>query len=360
MKRKTTKLTSLLLAVMMVVGLFTAMPITASAEENATYNNLYAAVQGETNAAAHYRAFALKAEVDGYPVIALLFNATADAEAKHADDEWAILQSMGATVRPVAEAVTVGTTAENLQAAFDGETYEYTVMYPDFVAAAQAEGMSDARRIFNFAMRAEEVHAGNFADVLANLSDAAYINSKYGVVYRCVTCGEVVTSRPNRCPICGANGDTFVMYEEVDPCDNGHDYVGVVTDPTCTDGGYTTYTCSRCGDWYIGDYTEADPCGDCEYCNPDVTITGVSGAKFISIVETAKNSRVWLLTFEVTVEYSNGTSAVERYSVELNGNNANLSGKYTFDNDHDLAGYTLTYDIKGNGSNIKAFSINNN
>ena len=138
----------------------------------------------------------------------------------------------------------------------------------------------------------------------------------------------------------------------------GHDYVGVVTDPTCADGGYTTYTCSRCDDWYIGDYTDADPCGDCEYCNPEVVITGVSGAKFISIVETAKNSRVWLLTFEVTVEYSDGTSAVERYTALLVGNNANLSGKYAFDDGHDLAGYTLSYDIKGNGSNIKAFDIN--
>jgi len=88
-----------------------------------------------------------------------------------------------------------------------------------------------------------------------------------------------------------------------------------------------------------------------------IFITGVSGAKFISIVETAKNSRVWLLTFEVTIEYSDGSIAVERYVIELKGNNANQDGEFIFGTDHDLAGYTLTYDIKGNGSNIKAFSI---
>ena len=180
-----------------------------------TYDNLYAALQGETNATAAYLAFAAKAAEEGYPMIAQLFTATADAEAKHADDEWAILLSMGATVRPTAAAPTVGTTLENLLAAFDGETYEYTVMYPDFLATAQAEGETDAARIFNRANRAEEVHAGNFADVRSLLlaGDIAGINAKYAVVYRCVTCGEVVTTLPDpRCPICGADKETFAQY----------------------------------------------------------------------------------------------------------------------------------------------------
>jgi len=179
-------------------------------EANETYSNLYASVQGETNASAAYTAFAAKALEEGYPVIARLFLATADAEAKHAEDEWAILQGMGATVRPVAETPTVGTTAENLQVAFDGETYEYTEMYPGFVATAEAEDMTDAKRIFNLAMRAEQVHAGNFEDVLANLDNADYLNEKYNVVFRCPVCGEVVTERPGRCPICGQPSDNFV------------------------------------------------------------------------------------------------------------------------------------------------------
>ena len=178
-----------------------------------TYQNLYAAVQGETNATAAYRAFAAKATEEGYAVIARLFLATADAEAKHANDEWAVLSGMGAEARPEAAAPTVGTTAQNLQAAFDGETYEYTVMYPEFAAAAEAEGMADARRIFGYAQRAEQVHAGNYKDVLDNFDDIGYINTKYATVYRCLVCGEVVTERPSRCPICGASGDTFAMYD---------------------------------------------------------------------------------------------------------------------------------------------------
>ncbi|MCL1974864.1 MAG: hypothetical protein FWG61_01720 [Firmicutes bacterium] len=276
---------------------------------NQTYFNLYASVQGETNATAAYRAFAKQAAEEGYIAVARLFSATSDAEAKHAEDEWAVLVDMGASVRPVAATPTVGTTAENLLTAFNGETYEYTVMYPDFLAAAQAEGMSNAARIFNLAMRAEEIHAGNYADVLANLSDRDYINTKYATVYRCIVCGEVVTELPaSRCPICGAAKETFVEYS--------HTISKVSTNIKC----------------------------------------------FTAIQETAKNSRVWELTFIIIISYTDengifiGNENVE-YSILLNGNNANLSGEYKFAKEHDLAGYTLVYDIKGNGSNIKEFTL---
>lgn len=184
-------------------------------DDNQTYFNLYAAVQGETNAAAEYRAFAEKADAEGYPTVARLFLATADAESKHAEDEWAVLRGLGATLRPVAETPTVGTTAQNLQTALDGETYEYTVMYPEFLATAQEEGMADAARIFELALKAEQVHAGNYDNVLKNLGNVNYINKEYKVVYRCPVCGEVVSTRPNkpnRCPICGERGQNFVIY----------------------------------------------------------------------------------------------------------------------------------------------------
>jgi len=55
--------------------------------------------------------------------------------------------------------------------------------------------------------------------------------------------------------------------------------------------------------------------------------------------------------------YGDGAIALEEYKINLDGNNANLDGKYTFPTGHELAGFTLTYDIKGNGSNIKTFEI---
>jgi rubrerythrin len=209
--KKIISLTITLVLILTIVPLI-SIPTFAQADKSKTYDNLYASVQGETNAAAAYHAFANKAENEGYPAIANLFRATADAETRHADDEWAILQSMGATECPIATTPTVETTAKNLQTAIDGETFEYTSMYTEFLETAQNEENTAATRIFKLAMKAEEVHAGNYKDALNNLQDANYLNEKYSEVYRCVTCGEVVTALPNKCPICGALGETFVTY----------------------------------------------------------------------------------------------------------------------------------------------------
>jgi len=84
---------------------------------------------------------------------------------------------------------------------------------------------------------------------------------------------------------------------------------------------------------------------------------GAQNARFVSIVETARNSRVWVLSFDVTFVYEDGSTVVRTLSINLNGNNANLDGRFVFPADHLLAGYTLNYDIKGNGSNIKTFNL---
>jgi len=72
---------------------------------------------------------------------------------------------------------------------------------------------------------------------------------------------------------------------------------------------------------------------------------------FVSITETSKNSGVWLLSFKVTETYSNGETRVVPHVIYVNANNANVAGRY------DLGAYTLIYDIKGNGSNIKDFQV---
>jgi len=164
---------------------------------------------------------------------------------------------------------------------------------------------------------------------------------------------------------------------------------GVVTAPTCNNQGFTTYTCANCHESKVEDYTTAlghdftvlidhkDATADedgydvykCSRCEETKTVvipkTGgvrlvsvtTTAKDFISIKETAKNSRIWELTFNVTFTYSDGTKKVLPYTIKLNGNNANQDGKYKFADDHALAGYTLIYDIKGNGSNIKDFRL---
>ena len=110
-----------------------------------TTENLAEAFAGESQAHQKYRAFAIRAEQEGLPNIARLFRTAAEAERIHADGH---LKNLAG----------VGTTPENLRAAIDGETYEFTTMYPPMLEQAKAENHR-ARTMFGFAMKAEAVHA---------------------------------------------------------------------------------------------------------------------------------------------------------------------------------------------------------
>ena len=109
-----------------------------------TKDNLAAAFAGESQANRKYLMFAEQAEKDGFKGVAKLFRATAEAETIHAFAEF---RANGG----------VGTTAENLQAAINGETYEFSEMYPPMIKEAEAEGDKTAARVFHFATRGREV-----------------------------------------------------------------------------------------------------------------------------------------------------------------------------------------------------------
>jgi rubrerythrin len=175
-----------------------------------TLDNLLAAIEGETTAWATYMAYAEVADAEGYPEIARVFRATANAELQHADDQWELAQQLGATVRPGAGEVSVGTTRQNLQSGIDGETYEFAIMYPDFYQRAIADGENDSRRIFNLALRAEAVHSVNYQLLLDAMDTGDF--SDFENVYRCPVCGDVVFELPEFCPICRVPGAQYVVY----------------------------------------------------------------------------------------------------------------------------------------------------
>lgn len=100
-----------------------------------------------------------------------------------------------------------GGTAENLKDAVAGETHEFKDMYPDFVKAAEAEGNRAALTSFTFAMKAEEVHARLYAEALDNLNDAKEV-----FYYLCPVCGNIEKAVPEKCLICGAPGSRFIKY----------------------------------------------------------------------------------------------------------------------------------------------------
>jgi len=110
-----------------------------------TAGNLKDAFAGESQANQKYRAFAKRAKRDGFPNIAKLFRTTAEAERIHAEGHLKALDEIGSTV-------------ENLKVAIAGETYEYKEMYPPMLAQAEEEGHK-AKRMFGYAVDAEEVHA---------------------------------------------------------------------------------------------------------------------------------------------------------------------------------------------------------
>ena len=162
--------------------------------ENKTLENLMAAFAGESQANRKYLAYSKKAEKDGKINAAKLFKAASDAETIHALKHFEV-------------AGKVGSTSENLADAVAGETHEYTEMYPDFVKIAQEEGNKGAVQSFSYAMKAEEVHAKLYQEVLDNLDQTEEV-----FYYLCPVCGNIEKARPDKCSICGVSGEKFIKY----------------------------------------------------------------------------------------------------------------------------------------------------
>jgi len=160
-----------------------------------TTQNLKEAFAGESQAYQKYLAFAEKAERDGFPNIAKLFRTTAEAERIHATGHLEALD-------------VVGDTAANLQAAIEGETYEYTEMYPPMLEQAEKEG-HPAKRMFGYAVEAEAVHAALYRKALEAASAGRDLEETR--FYLCPVCGHIEFGEPpEKCPVCGAKGEKYV------------------------------------------------------------------------------------------------------------------------------------------------------
>ncbi len=161
-----------------------------------TNDNLKAAFAGESQASRKYTAFAKKAEAERLPQVAKLFRAAAEAETVHAQ---AHLRVLGG----------VKSTAENLQAAIDGEAYEFREMYPKFVAQAEQEDQQGALNSFRNAMTVEQTHHALYNEALKAVKSGIDLPS--ASIYVCGVCGNtVVGTAPDKCPVCGARHEQFV------------------------------------------------------------------------------------------------------------------------------------------------------
>ena len=168
-----------------------------------TEKNLEAAFAGESQARNKYTYFASKAKKEGYEQISALFLKTADNEKEHAK-MW--FKELGE----------LGTTAENLKAAADGENYEWTDMYEDFAKTAEAEGFKELAEKFRGVAAIEKHHEERYRALLKNVETAAVFEKSEVKVWECRNCGHIVvgTKAPEICPTCAHPQSYFEIHEE--------------------------------------------------------------------------------------------------------------------------------------------------
>lgn len=162
-----------------------------------TQKNLEEAFAGESQANRRYLGYARQAEKEGYPQVARLFRAVAEAETVHALTHLKHLNG-------------VKSTRENLEEAIAGETHEFNKMYPRMIQEAAEEGKSAVKRSFEFANAVEEIHAGLYQEILDNMDNLP--DTDYHV---CSVCGYTVAGEPpGKCPVCNAAGKAFFRVDQ--------------------------------------------------------------------------------------------------------------------------------------------------
>ena len=155
--------------------------------------NLKEAFAGESQANRRYLAFAAKADQEGYPQVARLFRAAAEAETIHAHSHLRALNG-------------IRSTKENLLEAVAGENHEFTKMYPEMIEAAKAEGHKVGLRSFSYANEVEKIHAQLYQSILDSLGTS---QDSYPY-YICPVCGMTAEKEaPAICPVCGTKGSMF-------------------------------------------------------------------------------------------------------------------------------------------------------
>ncbi len=160
-----------------------------------TQENLQEAFAGESQASRRYLFFAEKAESEGHPQIARLFRAAAESETVHARNH---LKAMGG----------IGSTRDNLEAAINGENYEFTKMYPGFIEQAKSENNKRAEITFGYANKVEKIHHQLYQKALEALEAGQELKAE--PYFICPVCGYTVAGEaPDKCPVCGAPRNKF-------------------------------------------------------------------------------------------------------------------------------------------------------
>ena len=156
-----------------------------------TEKNLMEAFAGESQARNKYTYFASKAKKEGYEQIAALFQETADNEKEHAKLWFKALGELG-------------TTAENLKHAAEGEYYEWTDMYDRMAKEADEEGFHDLAAQFRGVAAIEKSHEERYRALLKNVEELTVFEKAGVTVWECRNCGHMAIGEkaPQVCPVC--------------------------------------------------------------------------------------------------------------------------------------------------------------
>lgn len=168
-----------------------------------TEKNLLAAFSGESEARNKYTFFASKAKKEGFEQISAIFTKTADNEKEHAKLWFKELEG-------------IGTTAENLAAAADGENYEWTDMYEGFAKTAEEEGFPELAAKFRQVGEIEKQHEERYRALLKNIEMQQVFEKSEVKVWECRNCGHIVvgTKAPEVCPVCNHPQAYFEVRKE--------------------------------------------------------------------------------------------------------------------------------------------------
>ncbi len=169
-----------------------------------TEKNLLMAFAGESQARNRYDYFAGKARKEGLVQIAEIFTETAAQEREHAKRFFKFLEGGMVEICATFPAGTIGSTAENLEAAAAGELEEWDKLYPDFARIAREEGFDVVAKTFEAIAIAERQHERRYRGVLANLKAGTVFRKEEKVTWRCRNCGYVHEGQqaPGVCPAC--------------------------------------------------------------------------------------------------------------------------------------------------------------
>ena len=168
-----------------------------------TEANLWTAFAGESQARNKYTYFASKAKKDGYVQISKIFDETAANEKEHAEIWCKLLEG-------------IGTTAENLKAAAEGENYEWTDMYATMAKEAKEEGFDHIAFLFEEVAKIEKEHEERYLKLLANVEGGIVFSRDGDMIWQCSNCGHIHVGKqaPEVCPVCAHPRDYFQLKAE--------------------------------------------------------------------------------------------------------------------------------------------------